>query len=75
MLVNTLNNSMETLREVDYVSSDFEEKWLLPLRNELLSKPQSNSADVRKQLDSAAKIIKDIQSTMERSEKIRVVRE
>ena len=59
----------------DYFCDRFEEKYLEPLKKELLSKPQYNSADVREQLDSAAKIIKDIQSAMERSEKIREQRE
>jgi len=56
---------------LDYVDSSFVEKWLEPIKNELLSKPQSNSADVRKQLNSAAKIVKEIQSAMQNSEKIR----
>jgi hypothetical protein len=32
-------------------------KWFAPIENELLSKPQSNSVDVRRQLISAAKIV------------------
>ena len=38
--------------------------WFLPLKNELLSKPQYNSVDVRKQLISAAKIIESFESPM-----------
>lgn len=40
-----------------YFCPDFNEMWLEPIKKELLSKPQYNSADVRKQLKSAAKIV------------------
>nr|DAS53390.1 MAG TPA: DNA methylase [Caudoviricetes sp.] len=44
---------------IDYVSDELRNEWLPQTENELLSKPQYNSADVRKKLISAAKIIKD----------------
>ena len=37
-------------------------EWVEKQRNELLSKPQSNSVEVRKQLVSATKIIHDFES-------------
>ncbi|MBR2292085.1 MAG: hypothetical protein IJ868_07225 [Prevotella sp.] len=53
--LNIINWIVENL--ADYIRSDFYEKWFVPIKNELLSKPQSNSVDVRKQLISAAKIV------------------
>ena len=44
---------------IDYVSDELRNEWLPQTENELLSKPQYNSADVRKKLISAANIIKD----------------
>ena len=44
---------------IDYVSDGLRNEWLPQTENELLSKPQYNSADVRKKLISAANIIKD----------------
>jgi hypothetical protein len=41
----------------DYFRSDFMESWFKIIENELQSKPQYNSVDVRKQLISAAKIV------------------
>ena len=38
----------------------FLENWFLTIENELQSKPQYNSVDVRKQLISAAKIIESL---------------
>ena len=46
----------------DYVSEEFRENWITEKKNELLSKPQYNSVDVRKKLISAAKILKDFQN-------------
>ena len=57
-VVNWINDNL-----ADYIRSDFKEKWFLPMKNELLSKPQSNSVDVRKQLISAAKIIECFESS------------
>ena len=57
-VVNWINENL-----ADYIRGDFNEKWFLPMKNELLSKPQSNSVDVRKQLISAAKIIDSFEST------------
>ena len=42
-----------------YFCSDFVEKWIVPTKKELLSKPQCNSVDVRKQLLTATNIVKD----------------
>ena len=47
----------------DYFRDDFMENWFLTIENELLSKPQYNSVDVRKQLISAAKIIESFISS------------
>ena len=41
----------------DYLRADFKESWFMEMENELKSKPQYNSVDVRNQLISAAKII------------------
>ena len=46
----------------DYVSEEFRENWITEKKNELLSKPQYNSVDVRKKLISAANILKDFQN-------------
>ena len=51
-IVNWINENL-----ADYIRPDFMEKWFSQMENELLSKPQSNSVDVRKQLISAAKIV------------------
>ena len=56
-VVNWINENL-----ADYIRPDFYNKWFLPMKNELLSKPQSNSVDVRKQLISAAKIIESFES-------------
>lgn len=47
----------------DYVSDELRNEWLPQTENELLSKPQYNSADVRKKLISAANIIKDFHNS------------
>lgn len=59
--INIINWINENL--ADYIRPDFEEKWFNQIKNELLSKPQSNSVDVRKQLISAAKIIELFKSS------------
>jgi hypothetical protein len=59
--INIINWINENL--ADYIRADFEEKWFNQIKNELLSKPQSNSVDVRKQLISAAKIIELFKSS------------
>ena len=41
-----------------YFCPNFMERWLIPTKKELLSKPQYNSAEVRKQLSSAANVVK-----------------
>ena len=47
----------------DYFRDDFMENRFLTIENELQSKPQYNSVDVRKQLISAAKIIESFISS------------
>lgn len=42
----------------DYMSEEFRTDWIEEKRNELLSKPQYNSVDVRQKLISAANIVK-----------------
>lgn len=56
-VVNWINENLG-----DYFREDFIRVWLEPKKNELLSKLQSNSADVRKQLISAAKIVENFYS-------------
>lgn len=46
----------------DYVSDLFKERWMSQTKIELLSKPQYNSADVRKKLNSVAKILKNFEN-------------
>ena len=47
----------------DYFRADFMDVWYNKMKNELQSKPQYNSVDVRKQLISAANIIESFEST------------
>jgi hypothetical protein len=47
----------------DYFRNDFMESWFKIIENELQSKPQYNSVDVRKQLISAAKIVESFISS------------
>ena len=47
----------------EYFCPDFCRLWLEPTKKELLSKPQYNSVDVRKQLSTVAKIVKDFLDT------------
>ena len=51
-------------------SPDFEAQWLTPFKNELRSKPQCNSADVRAQLKSVAKVVKEFVNPPLPNEKI-----
>ena len=46
----------------EYFCPDFESIWLNQTRKELLSKPQYNSVDVRKQLSVAANVVKKYHS-------------
>ena len=57
-IINWINEGL-----ADYIRADFKDKWFNKIKNELLSKPQSNSVDVRKQLISAAKIIELFKSS------------
>ena len=59
-IINWINDNL-----ADYIRPDFMEKWFKPIKNELLSKPQSNSVDVRKQLISAAKIVESFVTSKE----------
>ena len=47
----------------EYFCPDFENRWLIPTKRKLLSKQQSNSVDVRKQLNIAANVIKEFGKT------------
>jgi hypothetical protein len=47
----------------EYFCPDFCRLWLEPTKKELLSKPQYNSVDVRKQLSTVAKVVKDFLDT------------
>ena len=51
-IINWINENL-----ADYIRPDFKNKWFAPIENELLSKPQSNSVDVRRQLISAIKYL------------------
>ena len=46
----------------DYIKPSFAEEWFEPMKNELHSKPQYNSAEVRTQLVSAANKIKSFEN-------------
>lgn len=59
--MNILNWITENL--ATYFCDDFIERWIEPTKKELLSKPQCNSVDVRKQLYSATNIVKDFLQT------------
>ena len=52
-IINWINEDL-----ADYIKPSFAEEWFEPMKNELRSKPQYNSADVRTQLVSAANKIK-----------------
>ena len=54
----------------DYIKPSFADEWLEPLKKELRPKPQYNSADVRAQLESAAKIVRDFQNPKLSDEKV-----
>lgn len=54
----------------DYMSEEFRTNWIEEKRNELLSKPQYNSVDVRKKFISAANIVKSLEKPINISEKV-----
>ena len=54
----------------DYISDEFRNDWVEEKKNELLSKPQYNSVDVRKKLISAAKILKDFVNPVMKGENL-----
>jgi len=54
----------------DYISDEFRNDWVEEKKNELLSKPQYNSVDVRKKLISAAKIVKDFVNPVMKGENL-----
>ena len=54
----------------DYMSEEFRTNWIEEKRNELLSKPQYNSVDVRQKLISAANIVKSFENPINNSEKV-----
>lgn len=54
----------------DYMSEEFRTNWIEEKRNELLSKPQYNSVDVRQKLISAANIVKSFENPTNSSEKV-----
>ncbi|MBR1769242.1 MAG: hypothetical protein IJ748_02175 [Bacteroidales bacterium] len=63
-LINWINNGL-----AEYIKPTFAEEWLNPIKTELLSQPQYNSTDVRKQLNSAAKIIQEFENPTINGEK------
>lgn len=54
----------------DYMSEEFRTNWIEEKRNELLSKPQYNSVDVRQKLISVANIVKSFENPTNSSEKV-----
>ena len=56
-IINWINEDL-----ADYIKPSFAEEWFEPMKNELRSKPQYNSADVRTQLVSAANKIKSFEN-------------
>lgn len=59
-LINIVGWIAEGLGE--YFCDNFETKWLNETKKELLSKPQYNSEDVRKQLLTATKIVQNFEN-------------
>lgn len=62
-IVNWINEDL-----ADYIKPSFAEEWFEPMKNELRSKPQYNSADVRTQLVSAANKIKSFENPKQNGE-------
>ena len=56
-IIDWINNGLAT-----YVDKERMAEWVEKQRNELLSKPQSNSVEVREQLVSATKIVNDFEN-------------
>lgn len=58
--INIINWINENL--ANYIKPTFKEEWFDKMRRELLSKPQYNPMEVRKQLSSAANIIENFEN-------------
>ena len=56
----------------DYIKPSFAEEWFEPMKNELRSKPQYNSAEVRTQLVSAANKIKSFENPKQNDGNLRL---
>lgn len=59
----------------DYIAPNFYEDWFVPAKNKLLSKQQSNSAEVRRELDLTAKIIQNFENPSINEEKFSLAEE
>lgn len=66
--LNIVNWITEDLGE--YFKPGFVNNWLQQIRNELRSKPQYNSADVRAKLNSAANIVQKYETSKKNSENL-----
>ena len=64
-IVNWINEKLG-----EYYRPDFIDTWLNPLKNELRSKPQYTSAEVRTQLNDAAKVTEKLETLAKEMEKI-----
>ena len=65
-IVNWINEDLG-----EYYTPGFIAKWLNPLKNELRSKPQYNSVDVRTKLNSAANVIENSENPQQSTDKFR----
>lgn len=66
-IVNWINEDL-----ADYIKPSFAEEWFEPMKNELRSKPQYNSAEVRTQLVSAANKIKSFENPKQNDGNLRL---
>ena len=58
--LNVINWILEDL--ADYIKPTFEQEWLIPIKNELRSQPQYNSAEVRTKLNDVTKIVQNFEN-------------
>ena len=66
-IINWINEDL-----ADYIKPSFAEEWFEPMKNELRSKPQYNSAEVRTQLVSAANKIKSFENPKQNDGNLRL---
>ena len=56
-IINWINDGL-----ADYIKPTFEQEWLVPTKNKLLSQPQYNSVDVRKKLNDVTNVIQNFEN-------------